>query len=96
MNFFSRLKDGLAKTRTQIATIVGAATAFDEKFYDALEEALVSADIGLDRSLAIPSAEADKTSSDPGQEGVQLFPEVVEIDKDRGHGIRQIELEDAI
>jgi fused signal recognition particle receptor len=53
MNLFSRLKDGLTKTRTQIASIVGLATAFDEKFYVALEEALVAADIGLDRSLAI-------------------------------------------
>jgi fused signal recognition particle receptor len=53
MNFLSRLKDGLTKTRTQIASIVGLATAFDEKFYVALEEALVAADIGLDRSLAI-------------------------------------------
>jgi fused signal recognition particle receptor len=53
MNFLSRLKDGLAKTRTQIASIVGLAAAFDEKFYDTLEEALVSADIGLDRSIAI-------------------------------------------
>jgi len=53
MNFFSRLKDGLSKTRTQIASIVGIATAFDEKFYEALEEALVVADIGLDRSLEI-------------------------------------------
>jgi fused signal recognition particle receptor len=53
MNFFSRLKDGLSRTRTQIASIVGLATAFDEKFYEALEEALVAADIGLDRSLEI-------------------------------------------
>jgi fused signal recognition particle receptor len=53
MNFLSRLKDGLSRTRTQIASIVGLATAFDDKFYEALEEALVAADIGLDRSLAI-------------------------------------------
>ncbi|MGA2506944.1 MAG: signal recognition particle-docking protein FtsY [Chitinispirillaceae bacterium] len=53
MNIFSRLKDGLASTRTRIASIVGLAAAFDERFYDALEEALVAADIGLDRSLEI-------------------------------------------
>ena len=53
MNFFSRLKDGLSKTRTQIAAIVGVRTAFDDAYYAALEEALVAADIGLDRSLAI-------------------------------------------
>jgi fused signal recognition particle receptor len=53
MNFFSRLKDGLARTRTQIASIVGIATCFDDAFYGALEEALVAADIGLERSLEI-------------------------------------------
>jgi len=53
MTFFSRLKDGLSKTRTQIASIVGLAAAFDEIFYGALEEALVAADIGLDRSTDI-------------------------------------------
>jgi fused signal recognition particle receptor len=53
MNIFSRLKDGLTKTRSRIASIVGLAAAFDERFYDALEEALVAADIGLDRSLEI-------------------------------------------
>lgn len=55
MTFFSLLKDGLSKTRTQIASIVGMRTAFDEAFYAALEEAMVTADIGLDRSLEIIS-----------------------------------------
>ena len=53
MIFFSRLKEGLARTRTQIASIVGIATCFDDAFYGTLEEALVAADIGLDRSLEI-------------------------------------------
>jgi fused signal recognition particle receptor len=53
MNFFARLKDGLSKTRSQIAAIVGGKTAFDDTFYATLEEALVAADIGLDRSLAV-------------------------------------------
>jgi fused signal recognition particle receptor len=53
MNILSRLKTGLSKTSSQIASIVGMHAAFDDAFYGALEEALVSADIGFDRSLAI-------------------------------------------
>lgn len=53
MNFFSRLKEGLSKTRSQIASIVGIREHFDDQFYDSLEEALVAADIGLDHSLSI-------------------------------------------
>jgi fused signal recognition particle receptor len=50
MNMLARLKEGLAKTRRQITGIVGGGGQFDEGFYGALEEALVSADIGIDLS----------------------------------------------
>jgi len=53
MNFFSRLKEGLSKTRSQIAAIVGLKTEFDEKFYETLEEAPIAADIGLDLSQTV-------------------------------------------
>lgn len=53
MSLFSRLKDGLSKTRSQINTIVGSDHAFDDSFYENLEDALVSADIGIDLSLDI-------------------------------------------
>lgn len=52
MGLFSRLKDGLKKTRAQIATIV-ADQRFDESFYEALEEALIAADVGLELSTEI-------------------------------------------
>ena len=48
MDLFSRLKDGLSKTRSQIATILGNSTDFNDEFYDSMEDALISADIGLD------------------------------------------------
>ncbi len=51
MNFFSRLKEGLAKTRMQISSILGGTRVFDDAFYETLEEALIAADIGLDVSL---------------------------------------------
>ena len=53
MNFFSRLKEGLTKTRSQIASIVGIKQDFDDQFYEALEEALIAADIGVNLSLDI-------------------------------------------
>lgn len=53
MSIFSRLKEGLSKTRIQITTLVGDDGTFDETFYESLEDALVSADIGIDLSLHI-------------------------------------------
>jgi fused signal recognition particle receptor len=51
MNILDRLKDGLKKTRTQIASALsGASGSFDDRFYDALEDALILADIGLETS----------------------------------------------
>lgn len=53
MNLFARLKDGLSKTRSQIVSIISGSGKFDESFYDSLEEALISADIGLELCLDI-------------------------------------------
>lgn len=63
MNLFSRLKEGLAKTRMQINTIVSGEDTFDETFYNTLEDALVSADIGLDVSLDIIERLKEKIKS---------------------------------
>lgn len=52
MNLFSRLKDGLKKTRSHIAGMVGD-QAFDESFFESLEEALISADLGVDLSVEL-------------------------------------------
>jgi len=48
MSLFSRLKEGLSKTRSQITTILGMEENFNESFFEALEDALVSADIGIE------------------------------------------------
>ena len=51
MSILVRLKEGLSKTRTQIASIVsGAGGRFDGEFYETLEDALVSADVGYECS----------------------------------------------
>ena len=48
VNIFTRLKDGLSKTRSQIGAIVGISPKFDETFFDSLEDALIIADVGVD------------------------------------------------
>jgi fused signal recognition particle receptor len=51
MSFFERLKDGLKKTRDQIAGIVGRSETFDESFFEALEDALIQADVGYECTM---------------------------------------------
>ncbi|MDR2592869.1 MAG: signal recognition particle-docking protein FtsY [Chitinispirillales bacterium] len=48
MGFLERLKDGLSKTRTQIAAIVKSGDAIDDEFFETLSEALIAADVGVD------------------------------------------------
>jgi fused signal recognition particle receptor len=48
MNLFAKLKDGLSRTRKQIAGIVGSGDTLDDTFIDQLEEALIAADLGVD------------------------------------------------
>lgn len=50
MNLMTRLKEGLSKTRTQITAILGGEDQFNETFFEALEDALISADIGVELS----------------------------------------------
>jgi fused signal recognition particle receptor len=76
MNFFSRLKEGLSKTRSQIAAIVGIKSNFDEQFYDSLEEALIAADIGLDHTVDLIARLKDEIKrnglADPSQAYARL------------------------
>jgi len=52
MDIVSRLKEGLAKTRAQIRSIVESPSQINDRFYEALEDALISADVGADVSAA--------------------------------------------
>ncbi len=53
MNLFSRLKEGLSKTRNQIAEIVEHDKELTEDFFDSVEDALIMADCGADLSVDI-------------------------------------------
>ncbi len=49
MNVFQRLKQGLSKTRDSIlATVFSGRDGIDDEFYEALEEALIMADVGME------------------------------------------------
>ncbi|MBN1307055.1 MAG: signal recognition particle-docking protein FtsY [Chitinispirillaceae bacterium] len=53
MSLLARLKTGMSKTRTQITSILGSEGSFNDDFFLALEDALISADIGVDLSMEI-------------------------------------------
>ena len=54
MGFFGKIKDGLKKTRDNIADkideVVKSFTKIDEDFFEELEELLISADVGVETS----------------------------------------------
>jgi fused signal recognition particle receptor len=53
MNIFTRLRDGLARTRSQITALVGGEDVFNDVLYEQVEDALVAADLGIDLSREI-------------------------------------------
>lgn len=57
MGFFSRLKEGLSKTREvfvqKIDALVTGHRPIDERFYEELEEILIQADVGVDTSVEL-------------------------------------------
>lgn len=53
MNLFSRLKEGLSKTRNQIAEIVEHDKELTEEFFESVEDALIGSDVGADLSVDI-------------------------------------------
>ena len=57
MGFFSKIKEGLQKTRNSIAesvnSIVNSFTKIDEELFEELEETLIMSDIGVDTSCEI-------------------------------------------
>ncbi len=52
MHIVSRLTEGLAKTRAQIRSILESPSQLNDRFYEVLEDALISADVGVDVSAA--------------------------------------------
>lgn len=57
MGFFSKLKDGLTKTRQnfveKIETLVTGYKKLDDEFYEELEEVLIQGDVGVNTSIEL-------------------------------------------
>ena len=57
MGFFDKLKSGLGKTRESFSDKVNSVfkvfTKIDEEFFDELEEALITADLGVETSVFV-------------------------------------------
>ncbi len=51
MGFFDKIKQGLAKTASNITQVFTGFTEIDDDFYDELEESLILADLGMDTTM---------------------------------------------
>lgn len=53
MSLLSRLREGLSKTRERISSIIGTEKKLSEEFFETIEDALISADVGATLSAEI-------------------------------------------
>lgn len=79
MSFFKRLKDGLSKTRSQINTILGGSDEFNNEFFENLEDALISADIGVELSAEIIDDLQDRIRSEKIQTAFDAYEAMKEM-----------------
>lgn len=76
MGLFSRIKEGLKKTRSGImGRMEGlfARNAFDDEFYEELEEILVAADVGVATTLNLVAALRQKVREEKAREAEQVI-----------------------
>ncbi len=56
-NFFDKLKSGLSKTKSsftdKISEVLKFTVSIDDDMYDELEELLITADIGMNTTMAV-------------------------------------------
>lgn len=81
--FFARLADGLQKTRSslndKIDSVIKAFVKVDEELFEELEEALISADVGVNTSLYIIERLRDVVKERRITEGEQVRDVIKEI-----------------
>lgn len=72
MQLFKSLKNKLSKTRESLGdhlrSVLGSHAKIDEELYEELEEALITADVGMDASLAILDGLRDKVRQAGGDD----------------------------
>lgn len=80
MDLFSRLKQGLSKTRSRILTSVEEGEGrVGPEFYEALEEALIQADIGVDLTLELLDLLRDEVDRAEVRTAEQAYARLKEI-----------------
>ncbi len=83
MGFFSKLKQGLGKTREAIAEQVNNVfkvfVKVDEELFENLEEALIMADMGVDTSLYIIEELRDRVKTERITDGNEVKEKLKEI-----------------
>lgn len=83
MGIFSRLKEGLAKTRQglveKIESLVSGRKVIDESLYEELEEALIAADVGVEVSLELIEALRRRVREQKVRDPAQLQPLLKEL-----------------
>lgn len=83
VSFFDKLKDGLIKTRdqfsSQVKNLFTANVKIDDELFEELEEILISADIGMDSTLAIVESLRDEIKERKIKDTNEIYPLLEEI-----------------
>ena len=87
MGFFEKLKNGLMKTKStlvnQVSSIFSGLSAFDDDFFDELEETLILADVGASLSCEIIDELKDRIKEEKIKEGEVAKKALFEILSDK-------------
>ena len=81
--FFGRIRDGLIKTRdqfsSQIKDLFTANVKIDDDMYEELEDILISADVGMNTTLAIVDSLRDEINDRSIKDPNEIYPLLEEI-----------------
>lgn len=86
MGFFNKIKKSLNKTKEslndKLESVIGAFRTVDDELFDELEEALITADLGVNTSLEIIKRLRDAASQNHITDSAKLKTELAQILKD--------------
>ncbi len=86
MGFFNKIKESLSKTKEslndKLESVMGAFRTVDDELFDELEEALITADLGVNTSLEIIERLRDAASQKHITDSAKLKTELAQILKD--------------
>lgn len=86
MGFFNKIKESLNKTKEslndKLESVIGAFRTVDDELFDELEEAMITADLGVNTSLEIIERLRDAASQKHITDSAKLKTELAQILKD--------------